>query len=162
MGETHPKVVEREGERYREGLQASARALGVEDLVTFDGRYLATGELQSLVREADVVLLPYDSRDQVTSGVLVEAVTAGKPVVSTAFPHAVELLSSGAGILVPRQDPAAIAAALRRVLTEPGLAQEMAAEADRIAPELLWSAVAEQYRDVAARALGAGLARVSA
>ena len=109
-----------------------------------------------------MVLLPYDSRDQVTSGVLVEAVTAGKPVVSTAFPHAVELLSSGAGILVPRQDPAAIAAALRRVLTEPGLAQEMAAEADWIAPELLWSAVAEQYRDVAARALGTSLARVSA
>ena len=162
VGETHPKVVEREGERYREGLQASARALGVDDLVTFDGRYLATGDLQDLVRGADVVLLPYDSRDQVTSGVLVEAVTAGKPVVSTAFPHAVELLSSGAGILVPRQDPAAIAAALRRVLTEPGLAQEMAAEADRIAPELLWSAVAEQYRDVAARALGTSLARVSA
>lgn len=162
VGETHPKVVEREGERYREALQSSARALGVEDLVTFDGRYLATGELQSLVQEADVVLLPYDSRDQVTSGVLVEAVTAGKPVVSTAFPHAVELLSSGAGILVPRQDPAAIAAALRRVLTEPGLAQEMAAEADRIAPALLWSAVAEQYRDVAARALGTSLARVSA
>ena len=162
VGETHPKVVEREGERYREGLRASARALGVDDLVTFDGRYLETGELQDLVRGADVVLLPYDSRDQVTSGVLVEAVTAGKPVVSTAFPHAVELLSSGAGILVPRQDPAAIAAALRRVLTEPGLAQEMAAEAARIAPELLWSAVAEQYRDVAVRALGTSLARVSA
>ena len=87
-----------------------------------DDRYLDVPTLQRIVAAADVVLLPYDSPDQVTSGVLTEAVVAGKPVVSTAFPHAVELLSGGAGLLVPRRDPAAIRAALRRVLTEPGLA----------------------------------------
>ncbi len=48
-----------------------------------------------------MVLLPYDSTDQVTSGVLIEAVAAGKPVVATRFPHAVELLGDGAGIVVP-------------------------------------------------------------
>ena len=78
-------------------------------MVQFDARYLDVPTLQRIVRAADVVLLPYDSPDQVTSGVLTEAVVAGKPVVSTAFPHAVELLSGGAGILVPRRDPAAIA-----------------------------------------------------
>ena len=76
----------------------------------------------AVVAQADVVLLPYDSKEQVTSGVLVEAVTAGKPVVSTGFPHAVEALGSGAGMLVDRQDPTAIADGLRRVLTEPDLA----------------------------------------
>ena len=55
------------------------------------------------------MLLPYDSREQVTSGVLIEAVAAGEPVVATAFPHAVELLADGAGLLVGRSDPAAIA-----------------------------------------------------
>ena len=79
-----------------------------------------TSELQRLVQQADIVLLPYDSREQVTSGVLIEAVTAGKPVISTGFPHAVELLSSGAGLIVDRQDPTSIADAVRRVLTEPG------------------------------------------
>ncbi len=91
-------------------------------------------------------MLPYDSPDQVTSGVLVDAVAAGRPVVATAFPHAVELLASGAGIVVPRRDPAALAAALRRVLTEPGLAEGMAAEARRLAPELAWPAVAISLR----------------
>ena len=119
VGETHPKVLERDGEVYRRGLEARARDLGVDDAVTFDARYLETSKLSRLVQEADVILLPYDSREQVTSGVLVEAVTAGKPVISTGFPHAVELLSSGAGLLVERQNPDAIAAALRRVLTEP-------------------------------------------
>lgn len=162
VGETHPKVLERDGEAYRRGLQARARHHGVDDVVTFDGRYLPTSELGRLVQEADVILLPYDSREQVTSGVLVEAVTAGKPVVSTGFPHAVELLSSGAGLLIERQDPDAIAAALRRVLTEPGLAVAMAAEADRLSPQLLWSAVGQQYRELASSALGTERLRFSA
>jgi glycosyltransferase involved in cell wall biosynthesis len=162
VGETHPKVVERNGEAYRKTLEAKALRLDVEDQVMFDDRYIATDELRQIVQAADVVLLPYDSLDQVTSGVLVEAVTAGKPVVSTGFPHAHELLSTGAGLIVPRRDPAAIAAALRRVLTEPGLAARMSAEARRLAPSLTWSAVAQQYRDVAAATAGLDLTRASA
>jgi glycosyltransferase involved in cell wall biosynthesis len=153
VGQTHPRVLERHGERYRESLALRARELGVTDAVDFDARYLERSELQRLVQQADVVLLPYDSVEQVTSGVLIEAVTAGKPVVSTGFPHATELLASGAGLIVERQDPTAIAHALRRVLTEPGLAARMAAESRRIAPDLLWPAVADQYREVAAHAL---------
>ncbi len=153
LGQTHPKVLEQHGEAYRESLVARARALGVAGSVQFDARYLDRAELQRRIRAADVVLLPYDSREQVTSGVLIEAVAAGRPVVSTGFPHARELLATGAGLVVPRQDPAAIAHALRRVLTEPGLAAGMAAEASRLAPALLWSAVADQYRGVAADAL---------
>lgn len=162
VGETHPKVLERDGEEYRRRLETRARDLDVDDAVTFDARYLETTELSRLVHEADVVLLPYDSREQVTSGVLVEAVTAGRPVVSTGFPHAVELLSSGAGLLVERQDPDAIAAALRRVLTEPGLADSLAAEANRLSPQLLWGAVAQQYRDVASSTVGDDMVRASA
>ncbi len=153
VGQTHPKVVERFGERYRDSLIDRADELGVADSVHFDARYISKAELNEMVQQADIVLLPYDSREQVTSGVLIEAVTAGKPVVSTGFPHARELLSSGAGLLVERQDPEAMAAALRRVLTEPGLATSMAAEAMRIAPELLWPAVADGYRRLAAEAL---------
>jgi glycosyltransferase involved in cell wall biosynthesis len=129
-------------------------------MVSFEGRYLDLPELLGIVRSADVVLLPYDSRDQVTSGVLTEAVVAGKPVVSTSFPHAVELLSSGAGILVPQRDPAAIAAALRRLLTEPGLAEQMGATARSLAPGLLWSAVADQYIAVGDALLAAQDTRV--
>lgn len=145
VGQTHPRVLEREGEVYRDRLRALVRSFGITSMVEFDGRYLDGPTLRRIVRDADVILLPYDSRDQVTSGVLTEAVVAGKPVVSTAFPHAVELLSSGAGILVPRQDPTAISAALRRVLTGPGVAGPMAARARALAPALLWSAVAAQY-----------------
>jgi glycosyltransferase involved in cell wall biosynthesis len=162
VGETHPKVAEREGEAYRRRLEAQADALGVADLVTFDARYLDTDGLQRIVQDADIVLLPYDSRDQVTSGVLVEAITAGKPVVSTGFPHAVELLGGGMGLLVGRQDPDAIAAAVRRLLTEPGLASGMSVQARAAATDLLWPAVADRYRLLAATLAPALLVPVSA
>jgi glycosyltransferase involved in cell wall biosynthesis len=145
LGRTHPKVLERDGEAYRESLIAMTRHLGLESHVEFDGRYLAGPDLRRAVSEADIVLLPYDSAEQVTSGVLTEAVAAGKPVVSTAFPHAVELLSGGAGIVVPRRDPAAISEALARMLTTPGLRDHMARTARGLAASLLWPAVAQRY-----------------
>ena len=94
-------------------------------------------------------MLPYDSREQVTSGVLIEAVTARRPVVATAFPHAVELLASGAGIVVDHDDPGAMAAAIRRVLCEPAWPPSMARRAAALAPDLLWPAVAARYRALA-------------
>ena len=144
-GRTHPRVAEREGERYREHLQATAERHGVAGDVVFDDRYLDAAQLHRLVRSADVVLLPYDSIEQVTSGVLIEAVAAGRPVVSSSFPHARELLGDGAGLLVGRQNPEAIAAAVRRVLTEPGLAEQLSRRAAALAPDLSWRAVAGRY-----------------
>ena len=149
-GQTHPRVLDREGEAYRQALEARARTRRVADRVHFDGRFLPADALARLIHAADVVLLPYDSLEQVTSGVLIEAVTAGKPVVSTGFPHAVELLGGGAGLLVDRQDPVGIAHALQRVLIEPGLAKRMSRHSAEPAPQLLWSAVASSYRDLAA------------
>ena len=161
MGRTHPKVAHRDGESYRDGLVEQARSAGVEDLVEFDDHYLDAGELAELVQRADVVLLPYDSREQVTSGVLIEAVAARRPVVSTAFPHAIELLGDGTGLVVPQRDPAALESALRRVLSEPDLAAGMAKQAAQKAPELLWPAVADRYRRIAARVVAAGMAEAS-
>jgi glycosyltransferase involved in cell wall biosynthesis len=148
VGRTHPTVLEREGESYRARLVAMTRDLGLSDDVEFDDRYLSQEQLAATVAAADLVLLPYDSLEQVTSGVLTEAVAAGRPVISTAFPHAVELLASGAGVLVPQSDPGALATALRRVLTEPGLAAGMARTSRGLAHSLLWSTVARRYLEL--------------
>lgn len=148
LGTTHPKVAARDGEAYRESLMARARARGVSHLVEFDDSYLPGAALASLVATAQVVLLPYDSREQVTSGVLIEAVAAGRPVVSTSFPHAIELLQDGPGLVVPQGDSAALAQALRRVLVDDVLRRRLTDAALRKAPALYWSAVAARYRDL--------------
>ena len=157
-GQTHPKVLLHEGEAYRGRLQNRIDELGLSNTVTLDGQYRHASGLAELVDAADFVLLPYDSTDQVTSGVLIEAVAAVKPVVATGFPHAVELLGDGSGLIVAHKDPQSIAAALRRLLTEPGLAAGMTKAAGATAPHLLWPAVAERYRQLADRLIRARVA----
>jgi polysaccharide biosynthesis protein PslF len=147
-GQTHPHVRRRQGEVYRIQLGQHALAVEVSHMVRFVNAYLDGPALAKLVARADVVLLPYDCAEQAASGVLAEAVAAHKPVVATAFPHAVETLGTGAGLLVPARDPAAIGAALHRVLTEPDQRDRMAAEAARLAPALGWAAVAHRYRNL--------------
>jgi glycosyltransferase involved in cell wall biosynthesis len=150
-GGTHPKVIERDGETYRNRLRTLSRMLGIESSVDFRSGYQDHPSLQRLIGSADVVVLPYDSREQVTSGVLIEAVAAGIPVVATSFPHAVELLTDGPGLVVPHRDPRALADAVRRVLTEPGLATGLAGRGRQLAESVRWPAVAQRYEALATR-----------
>jgi glycosyltransferase involved in cell wall biosynthesis len=150
-GQTHPKVLAADGEAYRAARIEQARRNGVADSVCFDSGYRTVASLNALAGSAAAVVLPYDSTDQVTSGVLVDAIASGRPVVATAFPHAAELLASGAGMVVDHDDPGALVDALRRVLTEPRLAGGMAAEARRLAPAMAWPVVAKEYLHLALR-----------
>ena len=148
-GQTHPKVRAAQGETYREGLRARALSLRVAERVHFDDRYRSVEELNALIRTADIVLLPYESRDQVTSGVLVEALASGKPVVATAFPHAREALASGAGRLVPHDNPVAMAEAIRALVVDPALAAAARASAAQAGRSLFWPEVGRRYLDLA-------------
>lgn len=151
LGKTHPKVQAAQGDTYLEGLRAKAHDLGLDDVVEFDGRYLDLDSLVMAIRQADIVLLPYESTEQVTSGVLVEAIAAGKPVVATSFPHAIEMLGTGAGVVVPQSERVAMAGAVRSLITDPELAARMATVASSIGTSLHWPVVAEEYESIASR-----------
>ena len=152
-GQTHPKVLAADGEAYRVARIEQARRGGVADSVCFDAGYQTVASLNALAQSAAAVVLPYDSTDQVTSGVLVDAIASGRPVIATAFPHAIELLATGAGIVVDHDDPDALVSALRRVVTDPQLAGSMADEARRLAPAMAWPVVARAYLLLAQRLL---------
>jgi polysaccharide biosynthesis protein PslF len=157
-GRTHPKVLAAEGEAYREALVEQARRLGVAASVSFDPVYRSPADVIALVQAASVVVLPYDSRDQVTSGVLVDSIASGRPIVATAFPHAIEMLGSGAGTIVAHDDPDAMVTALRRLLTDPRVAGSMASESRELAPTMAWPIVADAYVALAQRLLATRLA----
>lgn len=148
LGSTHPQVRHQSGESYRQSLMSLADRLGVGNMVEFDNRYLDRKTLARQVKSADVVVLPYESVEQVTSGVLVEAIAAGKPVVATPFPHAVELLSEGAGVVVPYGDPTAMSNALRGLLSEPDSLATMSKRAREMADGWYWPTVGIQFADV--------------
>ncbi len=150
-GRTHPKVLEQHGDVYRDSLKKLAADLGVAGSVRWEDVYLDQGALSRLIRSADVVVLPYDSTEQVTSGVLIEAVGAGVPVVATEFPHAVELLADGPGVLVPHQDPHAMAVGIRHLLADPDTSSRLSGLSG--GPTLRWPAVAARYESLASRLL---------
>lgn len=141
VGQTHPKVVARDGHRYRYELGEMARRMGVADRVKFVDGYLDNNGLQRLITSADMYLLPYDTREQVTSGVLSEAMVAGGPIIATHFPHAIELLGDGTGMLVKHQSPNAIAEAVRRLIREPELRRSMRDKTASKAHSFLWPSV---------------------
>jgi polysaccharide biosynthesis protein PslF len=145
VGETHPKVIAFEGEAYRRRLEKLVVQDGLDHVVSFENHYVDDRLLTRHLSEAAVVVLPYETTTQVTSGVLVEAVSAGVPVVATAFPHSIELGRQDAVAVVPHNDPLAIAREVRRLLTDDVARDRMVAAQMALAPGFRWPAIADSY-----------------
>lgn len=144
-GRTHPNVVAYEGERYRDSLIQLASDLGVSHQLRLVNEYMDNEALAALIASASIFLLPYDSKDQVTSGVLVEAMVAGGPVIATRFPHAVEALGGGVGRLVEQKNADEIADAVRMIHNDQEHASHMRALTSAVSLSYLWPAVAKSY-----------------
>ena len=142
-GRTHPDVARREGEQYRLMLERRALELDVGEHVEFDDRFLSIEELSDLLAATDVFVTPYHGREQIASGALTFAIAAGCGIVSTPYWYARDMLASGAGRLVPFDDPAALAAAVCDYIEQPETLAAARAEARRIGSALAWPSVAE-------------------
>jgi glycosyltransferase involved in cell wall biosynthesis len=115
-GVTHPHIRRREGERYREELQALAEQLGVSSHLILNNRFVSAEELVEHVGAADIYITPYRQEAQVVSGTLAIALGAGKAIVSTPYWHAQELLADRRGVIVPFENSSAIAQAVVALL----------------------------------------------
>jgi glycosyltransferase involved in cell wall biosynthesis len=153
-GATHPHVRAREGDRYRLELQALAKKLGVEQQVMFLNRFVSPHEMASLVGSADVYITPYCHEAQAVSGTLAYAMGAGKAIISTPYWHAAELLDQGRGILVPFENPAAIAKATIELLANDEAREAMRNRAYLYARPMVWKRVAQSYMAAFLQALG--------
>ena len=141
-GRTHPQVARREGERYRLLLERRVADLGLGDHVAFDDRFLSIDELADLLAATDVFLTPYRNREQIASGSLTFGIAAGCAAVSTPYWYAEDMLASGAGRIVPFDDPRALAEAVCELVERPDLLAAARAEARRIGSRLAWPSVA--------------------
>lgn len=148
LGPTHPNLIRREGEAYRAGLLGLAGKLGVADHVRFVDRFVDLPTLTRAIAAADIYLTPYLHEAQSVSGTLSYSFGMGKPVVSTPYWHAAELLADGRGVLVPFADPAAIADSVLGLLDDPARMEAMRATAYRLGREFVWPRVAKRYLDI--------------
>jgi glycosyltransferase involved in cell wall biosynthesis len=145
LGATHPNILREQGESYRLGLQRQARSLGLQKNVLFGGRFVTVAELCEFLKASDVYVTPYLNREQITSGTLAYALGAGKPIISTPYWYAEELLADGRGRLVPFRDPGAISEALLQLLSNPARVREMRANAYEFSRRMTWPEVGRQY-----------------
>jgi glycosyltransferase involved in cell wall biosynthesis len=148
LGTTHPELVRREGERYRDSLRERAQALGIADRIRFEDRFVGRSELARWLQAADVFVTPYPNLDQIVSGTLSYAMGAGLAIVSTPYLYARELLAGGRGLLVPPASPMALAESLSGLLLDPDRRQAIAARAYARGREMTWPTVGAAYRDL--------------
>lgn len=144
-GATHPHIRRREGDKYRESLQQLARDLGVEKSVMFHNRFVSPEEMMEFIGSADVYITPYRNEAQVVSGTLAYALGAGKAVISTPYWHALELLDQKRGVLVPFNDPAAIAKQTIALLENEAERHAMRKRAYLYSRDMVWKSVAQGY-----------------
>jgi glycosyltransferase involved in cell wall biosynthesis len=148
VGATHPNLLAREGEKYREGLKALAVSLGVDTHIEWIDSFVETEELLDLIEAADIYVTPYPGAGQSTSGTLSYAVALGKAVVSTPYVHARELLGDGHGVLVPFNDSAAIASEVGGLLDDPAHLLALQKRAYARGRAMIWPAFAARSLDV--------------
>ena len=144
-GATHPHIRRREGDKYRESLQALAKDLGVEKNVIFHNRFVSPEEMMEFIGSADIYITPYKNEAQVVSGTLAYALGAGKAVISTPYWHALELLDQHRGVLVPFNDQGAIAEQTIRLLENEAERHAMRKRAYLYSRNMVWKSVAQDY-----------------
>src|SRR5467141_21993 len=144
-GVTHPHILRREGDKYRASLQNLAKDLGVEVNVIFRNRFVSPQELVELIGAADIYITPYKHKGQVVSGTLAYALSAGKAIISTPYLHAIELLDDQRGVLVPFDDPQAIAEKTIELLDNGTARHAMRKRAYLYSRNMVWDRVAQQY-----------------
>src|SRR5580658_4857992 len=150
-GATHPHVLRRDGDRYRESLQALAKELGVSSNVIFFDRFVSPEDMAAFIGAADIYITPYRHEAQVVSGTLAYALGAGKAIISTPYWHAIELLDDRRGALVPFENPDAIAQKAIELLNTPAIRHAMRKRAYLFAREMVWKRVAQGYMESFAR-----------
>jgi glycosyltransferase involved in cell wall biosynthesis len=152
LGATHPNLVRDQGEAYRESLMARVRELGVEDHVVFLDQFVDQATLLEFISMCDVYVTPYLNEAQMTSGTLAYSFGLGKPVVSTPYWHARELLADGRGVLVSFGDAAGIGREIAELLTDDPRRQAMRERAYAASRSMTWERTAARYMTVFERA----------
>ena len=148
VGQTHPELQKKEGERYRNELVAEIDRLNLRDHVRFVNQYLTQREIVDYLLATDVYVTPYLDLNQITSGTLAYALGAGKAIVSTGYLHAAEALADGRGLLVEPRDPVGLARAVLAILDDSQFKRELESRAYEYGKEMAWPNVGRRVLEL--------------
>ena len=148
LGVTHPNVLKEEGESYRNSLIHKVRELKLSSHVRFYNEYVSLEKLLQFLRAADIYISTSLDPNQAVSGTLSYALGSGRPVISTPFAQATEIITPQSGLLVNFKDPASYAAALLNLLKDPLRREQLGKNAYFRTRNMTWDNVALEYSKV--------------
>jgi len=148
LGRTHPQLVARQGEAYRDSLAALAADLGVEGHVRFINEFAEIDRLLDYLEAVDIYVTPYLNEAQITSGTLSYAIALGKPIVSTPYWHAAEVVTPEIGALAPFGDHEAFAREISALLGDDDRRERARRAAYSLGRTMIWSRLADGYLEI--------------
>lgn len=147
IGKTHPEIINREGEKYRDSLNTIVQELHLENNVIFINEYLQLCQLLEFLTLSDIYLFSSKDPNQTVSGTFAYAMSCGCAVISTPIPHAVETLVNGNGILLNTFDQSEeFEKAILYLIENKEERIAMAKNAFTLAHATTWENIAIQYR----------------
>ena len=148
LGATHPHVVKKDGEEYRYSLMGLVKKLNLEKHVIFINRFISNNELFEYLNGCDIYLIPYSVEKQITSGTLIYAMSAAKPIVSTPFWYAKEMLADNRGVFFNFGDAKQLSTILDDLMSDRNKRERLAQNAYNLAKECFWPKIGKQYIDM--------------
>ena len=148
LGETHPVVKKREGEKYRNFLKSEVKRLNLSKNVIFYNKYLNSEDIRFFLNATDIYLSPMLDEKQSVSGTISFALGCGKPVISTSTFYAKSVVTEKRGILVGFKDPERISKAILEIINNPSKMKEMGINAYTDSRFMTWPNVALAHYDL--------------
>lgn len=148
LGATHPHVVKQEGEAYRHLLIRLVSQLKLERHVLFIDHFVSNEKLLRFLSLCDIYVIPYLGRKQISSGTLIYAMGAGKPVISTPFWYAEEMLAEGRGLLFDFNDSEQLSGKIIRLLDNETERKNIAHKAFTLAGQCYWANIGKRYTEL--------------
>jgi glycosyltransferase involved in cell wall biosynthesis len=147
IGKTHPEILRREGEKYRDFLIDIVKRQNLENNVIFVNEYLELKELLDYLTLSDIYLFSSKDPNQAVSGTFAYAMSCGCAVISTPIPHAKESLHNENGILLNGFDQSdEFQEAIFRLIENTETRVEMGKNAFATSSSTSWKNIAIQYR----------------
>ncbi|MGZ4913389.1 MAG: glycosyltransferase [Halobacteriota archaeon] len=148
VGELHPGLDQRLREAYREKLETLIRELNLSRNVLLVDRYLSNREMIMHFLATDVCAVTNMNANQISSGVLSQAIGCGKSIIATKFAHAAEALSNGRGLFVEFGDAGDIAHKLNELVRDEALRAQVSRDAYLYGRSMTWDKIARKYVDI--------------
>ncbi len=148
LGVTHPEIVKRKGEKYRNFLVKKINNLGLENYVSFYNKYFEYKELLNFLKATDIYISGSLNPNQAVSGTLSYALGIGRPVISTAFAQARQDVTKEVGLLVDFKKPKQYTQALLKLLSDDKLRDKLGINAYFRTRHMTWRNVALSYMKI--------------